>query len=88
MGYSGARVAGDWPGARLCRLEKGAAYYLNNHVFWAKMGLFLLMFLLELWPMLTLIRWRRQVRRGAQPETHAARQLARLSVLEAGWWYS
>ncbi len=64
-------------------LEKGTAYYLNNHVFWAKMGLFLVIFLLELWPMLTLLQWRRQVRRGEQPETRAARQLARISVLEA-----
>ncbi len=65
-------------------LEKGTAYYLHNHVFWAKMGLFLVIFILELRPMLTLIRWRRQVHRGEQPETQAAGQFARLSVLEAG----
>lgn len=65
-------------------LEKGTAYYLHNHVFWAKMGLFLVIFILELRPMLTLIRWRRQVRRGEQPETQAAGQFVRLSVLEAG----
>lgn len=65
-------------------LEKGTSYYLNNHVFRAKMGLFLCVFILELWPMLTLMRWRRQVQHGEQPETRAARRMARLSACEAG----
>ena len=38
--------------------EKGSAYYLQNPWFWIKMGLFLFLFLLELWPMITFIRWR------------------------------
>lgn len=38
--------------------EKGAPYYLQNHWFWAKIGLFTLIFLLELWPMVTFVKWR------------------------------
>jgi putative membrane protein len=43
--------------------EKGSAYYWHNTVFQAKMGLFAAVFLLELWPMVTLTRWRGAVRR-------------------------
>ncbi len=39
-------------------IEKGTAYYLANHYFHAKMGIFVLVVLLELWPMVTLIRLR------------------------------
>ena len=39
-------------------LEKGSAFYLGSRLFWLKMGLFLLVVALEIWPMVTLIRWR------------------------------
>lgn len=45
----------------LAGTEKAWAYYASNHVFYAKMGMFALVFLLELWPMITLGRWRRQL---------------------------
>lgn len=38
--------------------EKGSDYYLHSHWFWLKMTLFLGVFLLELWPMTTFIKWR------------------------------
>jgi putative membrane protein len=44
--------------------EKATSYYMNNHIFMAKMGLFVLILLLELWPMITLIRWRMAASRG------------------------
>lgn len=44
--------------------EKATSYYLNNHIFLAKMGLFAMILLLELWPMITLIRWRIAASRG------------------------
>ena len=46
----------------LAGTEKASGYYWNNHVFYAKMGLFALVFLLELWPMITLVGWRRRLR--------------------------
>lgn len=47
--------------------EKSPGYYANNHIFMAKMGLFVLILLLELWPMVTLIRWRIAVGKGRLP---------------------
>ncbi|MDR2239323.1 MAG: DUF2214 family protein [Zoogloeaceae bacterium] len=38
--------------------EKDSAFYLYSHWFWLKMTLFGLVFLLEIWPMATLIGWR------------------------------
>ena len=56
-------------------LEKGTAFYLASTLFWTKMGLFLLILLLETWPMTTFIRWRLVLRRGARPDTSSARGL-------------
>jgi len=64
-------------------LEKGAAYYLGNSLFHAKLGLFVLVVLLEIWPMVTLIRWRRTNRRGDPVSMAPAKKLARVSYVEA-----
>ena len=56
-------------------LEKGSAFYLASHLFWTKMSLFVLIVLLEIWPMVTFIQWRGQVRRGQSPDTSRARAL-------------
>jgi putative membrane protein len=53
-------------------LEKGTAFYLSSFLFWTKMILFILVVGLEIWPMLTFIRWRREVRRGRTPDTSRA----------------
>ena len=45
-------------------LEKGTEYYVNNWLFLTKMGLFLLVVALEIWPMVTFIRWRIRLGRG------------------------
>src|SRR5918996_4324115 len=50
-------------------LEKGSAYYLANDAFWVKMVLLGLVLLLEIWPMVTLIRWRIQLARGEKINT-------------------
>lgn len=77
-----------WIGTGLVRafggLEKGGAYYLHSHLFQAKMALLILILLLELPPMVTLIRWRIQLARGEQPDTRAASTFARISLLQAG----
>ncbi len=64
-------------------LEKGPTYYLHNHFFFAKMGLLALILVLELWPMVGLIRWRIAIARGAKPDTRHARAYARISTLQA-----
>ena len=65
-------------------LEKGTAYYVNDRVFYVKMGLLALILLLEVWPMTTLIRWRIGIRRGRPLDTSAAPTLARVSQVQAG----
>jgi len=58
-------------------------YYLHNHLFLGKMALFAIILALEIWPILTLIGWRRRVARGEQPDTSAAPLLARISFAQA-----
>ena len=65
-------------------LEKDPSYYFNNRIFWIKMALLAVILLLEMGPMITLIRWRIHLRRGGVPDTSAAPRLARISYLEAG----
>jgi putative membrane protein len=84
-GWWGA-AAGIWIGTGLVRviagLEKGMEYYLQNHVFWGKMTLLLAILVLEVSPMMTLVRWRAQVRRGETPDTRLAGRFASVSYLQ------
>jgi len=77
-----------WIGTGLVRafggLEKGASYYLHDRVFYAKMGLLVVILALEIRPMATLIRWRMGLRRGAPIMTTTAPALARISEIQAG----
>ena len=63
-------------------LEKGTPFYLHSHMFWLKMVLFALVVVLELRPMMTFIRWRKQLRGGAMPDTSPARLLYKLTHAE------
>lgn len=65
-------------------LEKGTDYYLQSHAFWLKISLFLLVFLLELKPMVTLIQWRIKQKKGISPDLAVAPQLGTISFIEAG----
>lgn len=66
--------------------EKATTYYMHDHVFFAKMGLLALILALEVWPMVTLIRWRVAVTRAGETwradETRAG-VIARISYAEA-----
>jgi putative membrane protein len=77
-----------WIGSGLVRLfgslEKGTSYYVHNTFFWIKMALLIVILLIEIMPMVTLIRWRIDVGKGAQPDTRIARRLASISTVEAG----
>jgi putative membrane protein len=63
-------------------LEKGSAYYLSNDIFLLKMALLGLVLLLEIWPMITLIRWRIQLARGVTIDTQPASRFALISVAQ------
>ena len=76
-----------WIGTGLWRLlaglEKNTGYYLHNHLFLTKIGFLGLILVLEVWPMITLMKWRRQVAAGGLPVTTAAPALARISFTQA-----
>jgi putative membrane protein len=65
--------------------EKSTAYYWGNHIFLAKMGLLLVVIALEIWPMMTLIRWRKESARGTLAPAElapAGRRIARISDVQ------
>lgn len=45
-------------------LEKGTEFYMQSRLFWVKMALFVTVFVLEIGPMLTFIRWRKSIKNG------------------------
>jgi putative membrane protein len=62
--------------------EKAPAYYFASRVFWAKMVVVLLVFALEVRPMVRLLGWRLAERRG-QPVTPTGTDgLARISYVQ------
>jgi len=61
--------------------EKPTAYYYDNQWFLLKMGLFVLIVLLEIGPMLTLLRLRKGLRSGAAPDTLVAPGVGRRIAL-------
>jgi putative membrane protein len=68
-----------WLGTGLTRafgpFEKGTQFYLHSALFHTKLTLFVLVLLLEVWPMLTFIRWRIQIKKGQTPNVARARAL-------------
>jgi putative membrane protein len=86
-----------WLGTGLWRYlgstEKSTDYYNSNHIFLTKMALFLVIIVIEIWPMMTLIRWRRALGSVGSAQTPAgggvidpekARKIARISYIEGG----
>lgn len=63
--------------------EKGTDYYLHQPLFHLKMTLFVLILLLEVAPMVTLIKWRVALARGAAVKIGRAKLFARISHVEA-----
>ena len=63
--------------------EKGTDYYLHQPLFHLKMTLFVLLLLIELAPMITLVKWRIALARGKAFDTTRAKLYARISHVEA-----
>lgn len=63
--------------------EKGTDYYLHQPLFHLKMTLLLLILLLEIVPMVALIKWRMALGKGAAIDSSKAGRLARISHIEA-----
>jgi len=63
--------------------EKGSDYYLHQPLFHLKMTLLVLILLVELAPMITLIKWRIASSRGVALDSGRAKLYARISHVEA-----
>jgi putative membrane protein len=76
-----------WVSTGLTRLfaetDKVTDYYLDNWLFWTKMALFVAIVLHEIRPIITLTRWRGELRAGRTPDTSSAARLARISFIQA-----
>jgi putative membrane protein len=83
-------AAGIWLITGLWRIfgstEKSTDYYMSNHFFMAKMGLFVLILVLEIRPMVTLVKWRRAVSKqdfAVENIADVANRIALISQVEA-----
>jgi putative membrane protein len=76
-----------WVATGLARLfmetEKNVSYYMRNPVFHAKMGMVLLIIVLEVWAGITMFRWRR-AGGDAIPDPAVARRIAGISHAQGG----
>ena len=70
-------VTGLW--RLLAGMEKATTYYLGNSAFLLKMAIFIAILLLEIWPMRTLIGWRRK---ATQPSAGALGRIEAISYLQ------
>jgi putative membrane protein len=64
--------------------EKGSAYYLHEPLFQLKMAALVLILLIEIFPMIALIKWRMAVTGGMAIDLGKARRFAAMSDAEAG----
>jgi putative membrane protein len=78
-------VTGVWRMA--AGIEKPREYYEMKYFFIAKMVMLLVILALEIMPMITLIKWRRELRAGGDPGMFAsvlkARRIATISHVQA-----
>jgi putative membrane protein len=53
---------------RVFYFEKGAAFYVNNPVYWTKMGLFVIVGLLSIYPTVRFLKWNAVLKENKSPE--------------------
>ncbi len=77
-----------WIGTGVARafggFEKGTPFYVASPLFWVKMALLAVILILEVWPMTTIIRWRRARQGGHAPDTRCARRLYLINHAQMG----
>jgi len=72
-----------WIGTGLVRvlggLDKATDFYVHNGFFRVKMSAVMILLALEMWPMITFIRWRVARARGGVPDTSHTAALSRIN---------
>ncbi|MFP4007465.1 MAG: DUF2214 family protein [Spirulinaceae cyanobacterium] len=68
---------------RVLYFGKGTEYYLHNPFFWIKIGLFLVVGLLSLYPTISFLLWLKPIRQNQPPKLEKA-QVQRLTWLIRG----
>lgn len=53
---------------RVFYFEKGSAFYLNSTMYWIKMGLFIIVGLLSIYPTVRFLKWRPALKEEKSPE--------------------
>jgi putative membrane protein len=53
---------------RVFLYEKGAPFYVNNPIYWAKMGLFVIVGLLSIYPTIRFLKWAPFIKENKAPE--------------------
>jgi putative membrane protein len=48
--------------------EKGAAFYINNPIYWTKMGLFVIVGLLSIYPTVRFLKWNALLKENKAPQ--------------------
>ncbi len=64
---------------------KGSAYYWSNYIFLGKVGIFIIVGILSIWPTVLFIKWRKELEKGASEiilENNKARQIRRIIAAE------
>jgi putative membrane protein len=71
---------------RFAYFGKGMPYYLGTTLFYSKVGLFLLIALISIYPTVTFLSWRRMLKRDSLPEVdmHSVTRLRYVVRLELG----
>lgn len=70
--------------SRAVYAAKGWAYYAQNHFFWAKIGVFLLLGIVSIWPTLKIFAWRKAAKAGTAPAESDVRLVRRCLHIELG----
>ncbi|MEO8580412.1 MAG: DUF2214 family protein [Gemmatimonadales bacterium] len=78
-------VTGVW--RLLAGMEKSPSYYTHNRFFMAKMAILIVILVLEIRPMMTLIRWRRERAKSGEawrPDESTAAWITKTSYIQVG----
>jgi putative membrane protein len=67
----------------LLGVEKPGGYYFHNYLFWAKMAVATVVYVLEMWPMAILLQWGIWLGKGRPLDTRVAGRLATISYVQA-----